>query len=56
MSEYPADTPAQQKLRDVLIAEKQEHLYKDWKASDTKEQRKQFYDQIATPTARIQAG
>ena len=47
-SQYPADTPAQQKLRDILIAEKQEHLYKDWKASDTKEQRKQFYDQIAT--------
>ena len=43
-----ADTPAQAKLRDVLLAEKQEHLFRDWKASDTKEQRKQFYDQIAT--------
>ena len=41
-------TRRQAKLRDMLVAEKQEHLYKDWKASDTKEQRKAFYDQIAT--------
>lgn len=48
LSQCVADTPAQEKLRDLLLKEDQHHLFKDWKAADGKEQRKGFYDQIAT--------
>ena len=42
-----ADTPEQQALMAMLVAEGQEHLFAKWRASDGAEKRAAFFEQIA---------
>ena len=50
------DTEEQKALADMLVAEGQQHLFKNWKATDGAAQRASFFDQIATLDASYPGG
>jgi len=51
-----ADTPEQQALMAMLVAEGQEHLFAKWRASDGAEKRAAFFEQIAKLEASYPGG